>query len=103
MKQTAVEWFAAHVNHVIDLHSKKLISEDKFRSLLIEYREQAEQMEHKQILDTARYYFHERGKLTAEQYYKETFKSEIITDINLDENDIKKINDYVKNETFKSE
>lgn len=38
-------------------------------------KEQAKQIEKEQIVDTAGYYFHERGKLTPEQYYHETFKS----------------------------
>ncbi len=53
MEQTAVEWFEAHVNRVIDLHKRKLISEDKFRSLLIEYRKQAKAMEKQQKMDFA--------------------------------------------------
>jgi len=33
-------------------------------------------LEKEQILNTGRYYYHERGKLTPTQYYNETFKSE---------------------------
>jgi len=100
MKQTAVEWLVEQIcgDHINEW--KKEI-------------EQAKQMEKEQIVESWDNGFangYDLGKHDddpkpddAEQYYNETFKSEIITDINLDENDIKKINDYVKNETFKSE
>lgn len=82
MKQTAVEWLAAHVNHVNDLHSKELISEDKFRSLLIEYREQAKEKEKERMigfakycLNNAKYLNFENASFNVEEYY-EIFKSE---------------------------
>ena len=33
----------------------------------------AKEKEKQQIIDTARYYFHEHGKLTPEKYYNETY------------------------------
>lgn len=85
MKQTAVEWMAAHVNHVIDLHKRKLISEDKFRSLLIEYREQAKQMEKEKMIEfTSNYVLTQCSssfegnvtvEMTTEEYYELTFKT----------------------------
>ena len=91
MKQTAVEWL-------------EKICNDRGYHLMSEYFEQAKQMEKEQIIEACQYFLDvELPNEVCEQYYNKTFKSEIITDINLDENDIKKINDYVKNETFKSE
>jgi len=78
--KTAVEWLDAHVNRVIDLHKRKLISEDKFRSLLIEYRKQAKAMEKEQIIEAYAYGVKEtRSRCEYEdfnEYYNETFKSE---------------------------
>ena len=66
MKQTAVEWFESMLKNwdVLLPEIKKAIIE------------QAKEMEKEQIIKTAEYYFHEHGKLTPQQYYNETFKSE---------------------------
>ena len=34
---------------------------------------QAKAMHKEEIIETARYYFHERGKMTPQKYYNETF------------------------------
>lgn len=39
-------------------------------------RNQMLEKEKQQIIETARYYFHEVGKLTPEQYYNQTFKQD---------------------------
>jgi hypothetical protein len=62
MKKTAVEWLEEQL-----INNKELISLDF---------QQAKEMEREQIIKTARYYIHERGRLTPKQYYNETFKSE---------------------------
>lgn len=59
MKKTAVEWL---IEQLTEIHP------DAF--------EKAKEMEKEQIIKTAEYYFHEHGKLTPQQYYNETFKSE---------------------------
>jgi hypothetical protein len=81
MEQTAVEWLSAHINHVIDLRDKKLITEDNFRSLLIEYREQAKEMEKQRMtafakycLNNAKYLNFEKALFNVEEYYQ-IFKS----------------------------
>jgi hypothetical protein len=38
--------------------------------------EKAREKEEEQIILTAKYFFHEKGNLTPQQYYNETFKSE---------------------------
>lgn len=69
MKQTAVEWLVEQLfktnNNTTD--SKKMDSESIIQ--------QANEFFEQQIIETARYYFHEVGKLTPEQYYNETFKN----------------------------
>ena len=66
MKKTAVQWFESMLKNwdVLLPEIKKAIIE------------QAKEMEKEQIIKTAEYYFHEHGKLTPQQYYNETFKSE---------------------------
>lgn len=63
---TAVEWFAIQI-----LYRPNLSMTEK-----LDFLNEAKGMEKKQVIETAKYYFHERGKLTPEQYYNETFKSE---------------------------
>ena len=64
MKQTAVEWLVEQTR------------KPEWHSLIRgEIIEQAKEMEKKQIVDTARYYFHEVGKLTPEEYYNQQFKN----------------------------
>ena len=62
---TAVEWLFLMLNNPNR-------NQDFANKLL----DKAKEMEKEQVIDTAKYYFHERGKLTPEQYYNETFKSE---------------------------
>ena len=66
MKQTAVEYLKKHF--------QTLINNDE-RGLYKLLFEQAKEMEKEQIIDA---YTHDRLmlKITAEQYYNETFKSE---------------------------
>ncbi len=59
-KMTAVQWLVEQINpYGVSVH------QDLF--------EQALQMERQQIENTARYYFHEHGKLTAGQYYEQIY------------------------------
>ena len=62
-KQSSVDW-------LID----KLSNYDQEMIFLYKNEiEQAKTMHKEEIIETARYYFHERGKLTPQQYYNETF------------------------------
>ena len=63
MKQTAVEWMVEQLRMQTPLYTKDEIINE------------AKEMEKKQIVDTARYYFHEVGKLTPEEYYNQQFKN----------------------------
>jgi len=63
-KQTAVEWLAEQ------LVPKAMLTYDAITYNAIQ---QAKQMEKEQIVEAGRYYFHERGKLTPQQYYNETY------------------------------
>lgn len=56
-KQTAVEWLAERCG----------------LQALEDVIAEAKQMEKEQIVEAGRYYFHERGKLTPQQYYNETY------------------------------
>lgn len=60
-KQSSVEW----------LYSKMY---EHRGNITIEEFEQAKAMHKDEIVETARYYFHERGKLNLPKYYKETFE-----------------------------
>ena len=42
----------------------------------IEFAELKLEMEKQQIIETARFYFHERGKATPEQYYNQEYGGE---------------------------
>ena len=64
-KQTAVEFIVAELENICGLD----ISTD----MAIYIIEQAKEMEKQQIIETARFYFHERGKATPEQYYIEEY------------------------------
>ncbi len=66
MKQTAVEWLVEEINKLTGL----TIQMDE------PIIEQAKEMEKEQIYRAGAYYFHEHGKLTPNQYYNQTFKSE---------------------------
>lgn len=63
-KKTAVQWLA-----------EQLIPDAMrmFDAKTCNAIEQALQMEQEQIVEAGRYYFHERGKLTPQQYYNETY------------------------------
>jgi hypothetical protein len=68
MKQTAVEWLYERLERMIPRSA--LYDIDKR-----EYFKQAKEMEKQQIIDA---YTHERVllKITAEQYYNETYKNQ---------------------------
>ncbi len=64
-KQTAVEWLVSQIQNMKIGNNQLLITDEDLNYLL----NQAKEMEKKQIIETARFYFHERGKATPEQYY----------------------------------
>lgn len=59
-KQTAVQWLERRFHFT------------KGQLIDIDF-EQALQMEREQIVEAGRYYFHERGKLTPQQYYEQIY------------------------------
>ena len=61
-KQTAVEWL-----------SEQLWKTPQYETEWQKIIEQAKEMEKQQIIETARFYFHERGKATPEQYYNQEY------------------------------
>ena len=65
-KQSSVEWLINCITEDQMVKSKSLYE-------WLEIFEQAKAMHKEEIVETARYYFHERGKLTPGQYYKEIF------------------------------
>jgi hypothetical protein len=68
-EETAVEWLVSRINH------GGLVSKKQFNELV----DQAKQMEKEQIIEAHSDWRNRWGKLpsrSAEQYYKETFKSE---------------------------
>ena len=65
-KQTAVEWLVNHITEDQIIKAKSMYE-------WLEIFEQAKQMEKEQIVEAGRYYFHERGKLTPQQYYNEQY------------------------------
>ena len=71
--KTAVEWLLGYINH---LNENGYDFRPKYDENIVE---QAKEMEKEQIMDAINF-GDERGKITtyksAEQYYKETFKSE---------------------------
>jgi len=71
MKQTAVEKMIQYFIEQKNNGASHWCINDLIAQLY-----QAKAMEKEQIIETAKYYFHERGKLTPEQYYNKTFKSE---------------------------
>ena len=78
MKQTAVEWLEEQMfNLQIELKKEK-ISLTKYEWIRLELLQQAKEMEERQIIKTW-YDFKmsviEKNPTTAEQYYKQTFKS----------------------------
>ena len=69
MKQTAVELF---FNELCNLG----FIEDPNDPLLQHRLHEAKEMQKQQIIETARFYFHERGKATPEQYYNKEYGGE---------------------------
>jgi hypothetical protein len=69
-KQTAVEWLEdklkENLKHIV-MNGDYVLMESLFL--------QAKQMEKQQIIETARFYFHERGKATPEKYYNQEYVS----------------------------
>ena len=65
-KQTAVEWYWDKIKSHFE-HDGDLFETATFTFAI------AKEKEKQQIIDTARYYFHEHGKLTPEKYYNETY------------------------------
>ena len=65
-KQTAVEWLVGQMIYQMDIRIENT-------TIGCELFEQAKEMEKQQIIETARFYFHERGKATPEQYYIEEY------------------------------
>ena len=68
-KQTAVEWLVSQIQNMKIGNNQLLITDEDLNYLL----NQAKEMEKQQIIETARFYFHERGKATPEQYYIEEY------------------------------
>lgn len=57
----------------VNLLVSKLNKEGFTPVLTNEEIQEALQMEREQIVEAGRYYFHERGKLTPQQYYNATY------------------------------
>ena len=78
MKQTAVEWLEEQMfNLQIELKKEK-ISLTKYEWIRLELLQQAKEMEERQIIKTwydCKMSVIEKNPTTAEQYYKQTFKS----------------------------
>ena len=77
MKQTAVEWLEEQMfNLQIELKKEK-ISFTKYEWIMLELLEQAKKIEKEQIIKAYNISWKLRDKpyATAEQYYKQTFKS----------------------------
>ncbi len=93
--KTAVEWFFPKIMGIgLSLELGKITNDDYHKEIAKVF-EQAKEMEKEQIYRAGAYYFHEHGKLTPNQYYNETFKSEtIVTEFK---------DGTIKVETFKSE
>ena len=64
-KQTALQWL--EIALISEPYSEEDFEHNK------RCWKQALQMEREQIENTARYYFHEHGRLTAGQYYEQTY------------------------------
>ena len=50
-----------------------LLSDSDFKAWMLNNYDDIKAMHKEEIVETARYYFHERGKLTPQQLYNETF------------------------------
>ena len=66
-KQSSIEWLGLELN--IIFHD---LTPELWEQVEVKFQ-QAKQMHKEEIIETARYYFHERGKLTPQQLYNETF------------------------------
>jgi hypothetical protein len=79
MKQAAVEWYGKQIGLLFQQFQTNKINITEFHYKRLELEEQAKEMEKEQIINAINF-GDERGKITtyksAEQYYKETFKSE---------------------------
>lgn len=61
-KQSSIEWLVS------------ILNKSEFALVLTDEEiQQAKAMHKDEIVETARYYFHQRGKLTPKQLYNETF------------------------------
>jgi hypothetical protein len=76
-KQTAVEWLVAELVKTIDYDNSENVEDlrIKLQSFIITSEKKAKEMEKQQIIETARFYFHERGKATPEKYYNQEYVS----------------------------
>ena len=80
MEQTAVEWLVDYLKNIKELPFIRQNLNMNEQNILDDIIEQAKEMEKQQIIDAINF-GDERGKITtyksSEQYYNETFKSEI--------------------------
>lgn len=67
-KQNSVEWLMQKIALKYGEFQAIAFYQDNFEAI-----QQAEAMHNQEIVETARYYFHERGKLTPQQLYNKTF------------------------------
>lgn len=72
-KQSSIEWLDVELTslHFDYLTGQVNNSEFNERKKLI--MEEAKSMYQEEIIETARYFLHERGKMTPQKYYNETF------------------------------
>jgi hypothetical protein len=75
-KQTAVEWLAEKYDYAYWMVKRDEISPALAEEWKKHYLEQAKEMEKEQMIKFTNDYLDDDADLTAEQYYKETFKSE---------------------------
>ena len=75
MKQTAVEWLVDESMKLVIQYMQGTLNENTLDDVIHEITTKAKQIEKDQIMDA---YTHDRFllKISAEQYYNETFKSE---------------------------
>lgn len=73
--KTAVNWMANELLYLDNEYDMKLIDKNEYQARRKEVIEQANKMFKEQIMKARQDIFH-TGNLTAEKYYKKTFKSE---------------------------
>ena len=75
MKQTATEWLIDETMKLVVQYMQGTLNEDTLDDVIYKIGTKAKEMEKMQIIEA---YTHDRLmlKITAEQYYKETFKTE---------------------------